>query len=221
MKNGFSLVEILIVITIIAMLAMAAIGALNPGVLTNRAFDARRKKDIGRIKVALEEYYNDHLCYPSGSDLVAINSDTNCNRSIANFSLNPWPCDPATKAHYKVSVGPGLSCPKWFKVFALLQNKKDSEIPANWDSQIQHVGDPSATFSNGEVNFGSSSGNVTWSERVLGPGCNPAICNSQFLNGDCNSNNSGLGGGCHQSETTRCYMQTGCGNPECEVSSCQ
>lgn len=220
MKKGFSLVELLIVISIVLILSMIMIGNLNPVSLTNRGTDARRKKDLGRIKVSLEEYYNDNKCYPSGALLATLNSVSSCNTSVVGFSqLSPWPCDPGTKIPYFLTVDSSSPCPKWFKLLALLQNNKDNEIPTGWASGIKHVGDPnSVTYTNLEVNFGVSSTNINWNDEVLSVGClgEWAQCLIKVGTNSCNGADDS---GCVAVPGTRCYKGE-CNKPECEVSSC-
>lgn len=64
MKNraGFTLVELLIVIVVIAILASISVVAYNG--IQARARDAQRKHDIQTIARALELYYIDHGQYP-------------------------------------------------------------------------------------------------------------------------------------------------------------
>lgn len=71
---GFTLVELLIVIVIIAILAAITIVSYN-GVQA-RAYDAQRASDISTLAKALEVYYADNGSYPScaGGGGTAINS---------------------------------------------------------------------------------------------------------------------------------------------------
>ncbi len=62
-KLGFTLVEILVVISIIGILA--GIVLIGPGNARQRARDAKREADIMEIQWAMERYYNDHYEYPS------------------------------------------------------------------------------------------------------------------------------------------------------------
>lgn len=143
-KSGFTLVEILIVITIIAIFGVMAIGIFNASGIQNKARDAQRKKDLNRIKVALEEYFNDNGSYPDG--ITGWNIRSNCGKSISSFSyLNPWPCDP-TGQPYKIIVG---IKPNRFMVGAMLEYKKDKDI-------INGTGLG--------VNYGVSSSNILWNK---------------------------------------------------------
>ena len=66
-KKGFSLIELLVVITIIA----ALVGVALPNFLgaRQRAKDAKKKAELRELKSALRLYYNDFNSYPSGTGL--------------------------------------------------------------------------------------------------------------------------------------------------------
>jgi len=59
-RSGFTLVELLVVVAIIAVLSVIGI-TIFTGVQKN-ARDARRRADIGSISKALEAHYNDTSC---------------------------------------------------------------------------------------------------------------------------------------------------------------
>ncbi len=67
MRKGFSLIELLVVITIIAVL----VGVALPNFLgaRQRARDAKKKAELRELKSALRLYYNDFNSYPSGTGL--------------------------------------------------------------------------------------------------------------------------------------------------------
>lgn len=68
-STGFTLIEVLVVIAIIAILA----GTVMANVASSRikARDARRLDDMHKIQPALEAYYNDCGQYPPALDLTA------------------------------------------------------------------------------------------------------------------------------------------------------
>lgn len=192
------MVEILIVMVILVMLVMTAIGMINPTILSNKAYDAQRKKDLARMKVAFEEYYNDKQCYPSqaiADQLMQLNS---CSSAIFSPWLNSWPCDPQ-KIPYHISVEQ-TGCPKWFMIFANLLNKNDSDIPPNWVENVNyHVGN--GEVSNKQVNYGVSSTNVNWYTFELASKClppsSPASCGYEPSGPDsCNTTDSCVGPNC-------------------------
>jgi prepilin-type N-terminal cleavage/methylation domain-containing protein len=180
MRKGFTLVELLIVMAILAMMTVILIGILNPKALIDRAYDAQRKKDLARIKVAFEEYFNDKGCYPT----EAVIDGLTCKESgFASWGLNSWPCDPVTKQPYLVMVGKGAvdggNCPDWYKIYTKLENKSDIDIPAGLNGAYPGV---VAIDVGASVNYGVSSPNVSWKGVMLQPGCERILHRCYYLN---------------------------------------
>ena len=63
-RSSFTLLELTIVIALLALLAAATLWLLNPWQQIAKAQDARRKHDLDTLRKVLEDYYNDHSCYP-------------------------------------------------------------------------------------------------------------------------------------------------------------
>ena len=61
-KRGLTLVELMIVVGIIAFLTLIATIYLRSQ--SHKGNDARRKADLRRISIAVEEYEKDNNCYP-------------------------------------------------------------------------------------------------------------------------------------------------------------
>jgi len=138
MKNrGFTLIEVLIVVAVLAILIIMAL-LLTPRQL-EKARDGQRKSDLQKIKIAFEDYYNDNGCYPSADVLH------NCGGvSPSDHELSPYlqniPCDPKDQSYYLYlpfdnSSGPG-TC-DGFRVWANLEKNDDSVITSlNCDGDI-------------------------------------------------------------------------------------
>jgi len=62
-KYGFTLVELLVVISIIGLMSSLAVVSLNSARV--KARDALRKADMSQMRTALNLYYMDHNAYPA------------------------------------------------------------------------------------------------------------------------------------------------------------
>lgn len=210
-NKGFSLVELLITLSIVVILATIAIGAINPKALIDRGKDAIRKKDLNRIKTAMEEYYSDKGNYPEAALVDQLNDKANCGSTIFKPWLSPWPCDPNGEP-YKVVVE-DIPKPRWFRVYVNLANKKDTSIPAGWYelTDYQLIGGVTTN----EANFGVSSTNVIWSG--LGPN---GVCNNNCAvieNGSCKGAPNGVctGSNCYSSNACISVCKVDCCGPDC------
>ena len=67
-RRGFTIVELLIVIVVIAILAAITVVMYNG--LQVRAFDAQRTATVTDIQKRLELFYNQHGAYPSHSEMT-------------------------------------------------------------------------------------------------------------------------------------------------------
>ena len=207
-----TLVELLIVTAILAILVTAMVSNINPLVMINRGYDAQRKKDLARLKVAFEEYFNDKGCYPS-QDLV---NSLKCGSADFQPWMATWPCDPNGDS-YKILTDSTSTCPHLYKLMANLQDKKDKEIPPNWYNwkhpDVVRIADGSVKAS--DVNYGVSSTNTSWYEFVLPPECQTAfkMCYTSPGPGRCGALPLGL---THYDA----YVQQDC-LPQCQVSCCR
>lgn len=64
MKKAFTLVELLIVITLISILSVAVLATINPIEQTNKARDAQFKNDAAEVLSAYERFYASQNAYP-------------------------------------------------------------------------------------------------------------------------------------------------------------
>lgn len=229
MKRGFTLVEILIAMAILMIMVVILIGTLNPVVYVQKSNDIRRKKDLGRIKIALEEYYNDKKCYPPQDIVAQLRDKTNCYKSLAVFpQLAPWVCDPKGSPYFLV-VPINTNCPKEYKIMANLEYNKDPSLLPNWDlaanSLFGYVGN---LVPGSLVNYGAIGGNGTgnWYDTISN------LCQEAFANGTggvgaagcfhkigSSCNGIGLQPNCNAANGERCYLDSNC-KDVCSVSSC-
>lgn len=69
--TGFSLIELIIAMTIIGILTTGLLVTINPLTQIQKANDAKRKSDLALVQRALEQYFNDNGFYPGGSGTIA------------------------------------------------------------------------------------------------------------------------------------------------------
>ena len=133
-NEGFTLTELLVVVAIVGLLLVLAAGVFVRQIAKGN--DSRRKADLNRIKIAVEEYEKDHDCYPSAASMVSCGTGS-------GIAVHPYlsnvPCDPRTKQPYYYEMDTSSSCPKWFRLYTNLENTKDSQY-------IQNIG-PNGLYS--------------------------------------------------------------------------
>jgi len=142
-NRGISLLETLIAISLLAILTTYF--WIDVPSLRGRVYDAVRKSDLEKIKVALEDYYARVDSYPSalpscGQPFSYSNSET----------TSPIPCDPVTKLPYPYQV---LSTGQSYRLYTTLFNKQDYSITK--------VGCQGGCGSQCQYNYGVSSPGTT------------------------------------------------------------
>ena len=95
-RHGFTMIEVLIVATILALLVTSGIFFIYPNLARGR--DGKRMSDLTKLKIAFEDYYNDNECYPPITTLESYCGGT------PNGALDPYmqsvPCDPRDRSPY-------------------------------------------------------------------------------------------------------------------------
>lgn len=129
-ENGFTMVEILIVIAVMGILSV--IGMDNFIFSQKKARDASRKSDLANIAKALELYYNDFSRYPLGQNGAIMGCGTGGVMQCSWNGSTAFSSDRAvymqkltkdieiTKRYYYISDG------KTFGLYAMLENQLDS-----------------------------------------------------------------------------------------------
>lgn len=184
--SGFTLIELLIVVSIIALLALLVISVLVGQI--RKGNDAKRKADLDRIKIAVEEYEKDHNCYPP-PNLMLCDQPLNDPGSGLKPYLNKIPCDPITKASYYYDYDDSKVCASWFRVYSFLSDASGGPMGPD-DAFNYYVSSPNAPppqlLQVGNL-FGCSGGDcvpVYWNSKRPGPECDPVWKNS-ICNGQC------------------------------------
>lgn len=92
-KKGFTLVEMLVVISIILIITVAVMSAINPIAQQKKARDVVRRSDLSKMSTALEQYYADHNSYPVGTGAAVPYTG-----SLDTY-MNSLPADPVSATY--------------------------------------------------------------------------------------------------------------------------
>jgi len=142
MRKGFTLIEILIVVAIIAILASVVVVGLGPTQQSGR--DARRLSDLHSIQNALGVFYNKCGYYPgtiaTGACSAAVPTTAAAypatasstiygavatNLVGAGIGINSMPQDPSAGASYRYTAN-AASAPTQYIVGATLENANNA-----------------------------------------------------------------------------------------------
>lgn len=115
LKKGFTFVELMIVIVIIAVLAGMVTGNFFSSLKKGR--DARRKEDLAQIQRAIELYYEDKKVYPSS---LTFNSSLTDSVS-GKIYMQKLPNDPISTNAYRYD-----SDGSYYRLFACIENTQDT-----------------------------------------------------------------------------------------------
>lgn len=121
MKKGFTLIEVLVAATIIAVLASVAIVSYSTASKNSR--DAKRKSDIANLAAALELYRADNDIYIAAGGAPRV--EDVLGPLVSGGYINELPMDPkpytfSTQRGYRYSnigAGTGVYC-----LFAIMEN---------------------------------------------------------------------------------------------------
>jgi len=171
MKNGFTLIELMLVMIIMGILAMIGVQAYISSQIKGR--DTARKGNLSAIAQALELYYTDKNQYPvsngSGTFAVCYGNvqcgsgpgvcgttypvfmDSCANGAARAIYMPTYPIDPvSTQRYWYISNG------SQYQLYAHLENSQDAQIitPAPAGSESINCG------TNAACNYGVSSPNT-------------------------------------------------------------
>jgi type II secretion system protein G len=143
-RQGFSLVELLVVISIIGILSTLVVANLNSA--RERARDAQRKSDLRNIQTALRLYYNDVGRYPAASSGRISGCGGACEWDAAWVNngvtyMNVLPGDPLSTQDYNYTYVDTEN----YTLRACLENKSDekgvtatsSECASLWKYEVK------------------------------------------------------------------------------------
>lgn len=125
---GFTLIEILVAITILASLTGGVFVVLNPARQLNKARDAASLQGLQEIRNALDLYNQDHNCFPDTQSVFITALQTGGPWVEANTTyIAEAPLDGYGNP-YIYMTDPSISCPQWYVVFARLSQPQEQDI---------------------------------------------------------------------------------------------
>ncbi len=165
--RGFTLVETLLAVTIIAVLGTILLSNFNPLEQIKKSNDAKRKASLNQLQRALESYYSDYGKYPASSPdyKLYINATTLNWGSRWSPYMDTLPADPMASRTY-IYYSPLSSNGQTYYLYANLElGFKDPQacLKGNACSSVTSgaAGFPTATACGGTCSFGLSSPNVS------------------------------------------------------------
>jgi len=133
-NSGFTLIELIIVITILGILAALISGNFITSLKKGR--DAKRKTDLGQIQKAAEMYYEDKGTYPASITFGSKLCETvNCVGGEKVY-MQKIPDDPISGNSYQYETDVTGS---YYRLFSCIENSLDE---GNGVSQTGYTGGP-------------------------------------------------------------------------------
>lgn len=141
LRSGFTLIELIVVIGILAILFTVVLIALNPVRQYNASTDTRRKSDLDQTYKSLMQYYVDHHSFPTSQQWFQVVCGS--PSTVPDFMkpyMSQFPCDPDSNQRYyyhplTASCQPCVNDSDTCSSFRLLSRLKNEE-----DKAIQSVG---------------------------------------------------------------------------------
>lgn len=121
-QAGFTLVELILAMVILASLTTGTLLALNPQRQVNKGKDSASQANMQEIKHALEIYYQDKNCYPTATSVFTNALNTSGQWKEGNtIYMKKVPFDGYGRP-FVYMTDTSSSCPQWNVLFARLSS---------------------------------------------------------------------------------------------------
>lgn len=162
-SRGFSFVELIIVIAVIAILAAAGITILDPLTQFQKAQDSKRKSDLSQLQKALDAFYQDNGRYPNAVSYKIEKLDDEDVGIEWGTAWLPYmaalPKDPASSKNFVYHISPNGQS---YYIYASLDRGDDSQACNSGNACSSLASNNIAENACGGIcNYGVSSSNVS------------------------------------------------------------
>lgn len=129
MKRGFTLIELMVVIGILAVLAAIVLVAINPSRQFSLANNSKRQSDINAILAAVQQYaISNHGTYPAGittsAQIIEKSGGVDLCSMLVTAYIAALPVDPLTNGGTPVS-----NCASAYNTnYTILKSAVDSRL---------------------------------------------------------------------------------------------
>ncbi len=167
-ERGFTLVELMVVISIIAILSMIGLTMYSSAQKSSR--DGKRRADIQAIQTALEQYRTDHGAYPAGGWDCSAAGTTWIPGLSGYFSNGIMPVDPINTT-YADGCAPGGYAKYNYMYYAADHGAADGA----WYMLVVELESPTSTETQ---TYCTDPNGVVWPYGA-GDGHSRMVCNQQ------------------------------------------
>lgn len=119
-KKGFTLIELMLVMVLLAILALLLVGNFNSTLKRGR--DSARKSDLSQLQKTLELYYEDNKTYPPFTDIFNKKLCTADNCITGTTYMIKTPKDPSSVYKYVYAPQNGGSS---YYLYSYIENDLD------------------------------------------------------------------------------------------------
>lgn len=146
LNSGFTFLELIVTITLVAIISLVMLTFLNPIKQLQKSWDSKRKTELESLHKVFEDFYNDKNRYPLPTDVCFDTASSSridiygktacfcqiCGRNSNSPSFSPYiaelPCDPQSpQKEYLYDYDCSSVNPNWFRIYSKLSITDDPD----------------------------------------------------------------------------------------------